>query len=661
MKGEGYLIVRQALVYIPVFFFITHDACPKFFGTGKRRLGGIILLLNKKYVLLASSTLLALTLAACGGESGQEEGGQADLGDQIEETNDEEANSVSSDDFEATVQNEGDPIDGGVAQVGLVADTAWTGIFDWQLYEINTDSTLNSYTLGSLLTADENFELVGGEEWGTAADIDFDQENSSVTITVRDDVYWHDGEQVTADDVVFAHEIVGDPDYTGIRYGDDFKNIEGMEEFKDGQADTISGLDLSDDEMSVTIHYKEFDPTMTQAGGGVWSYAAPRHYLGDIPAEGLESHPNVRENPIGFGPFKVDNVVPGESVEFSAFDDFYDGAPKIDGVVVERVPTFGAIEALRAGEFDWVHSVPTDQFDTFQEGIPGYTILGYPGQNYEFLGFKMGEWDNENNKVQYNPDAKMADKNLRQAMGYALDIDQVGQSFYSGLRYRATSHIVPNFTDFHRDDLEGYPYDPDRANQLLDEAGYEDVDGDGFREDPNGDPLEITYAARANSDVAEPIAQYFIQAWEEIGLNVSLLEGRLHEVNAFYDRVQEDDPAIDVFEAGFGVGTDPTPIEAFGPNQPFNYARYETEENNEYLQEFISDEAFDDDYRKQVFYDWQEFFMDEVPLLPTFWRTELQLVNNRVSAYAHEELPGVDPDTYGLHQIELLAEEPLTE
>src|SRR5699024_12317675 len=96
--------------------------------------------------------------------------------------------------------------------------------------------------------------------------------------------------------------------------------------------------------------------------------------------------------------------------------------------------------------------------------------------------------------------------------------------------YRATSHIVPNFAEFFKDDIEGYPYDPDRANQLLDEAGYEDVDGDGFREDPDGEALEITYAARANSDVAESIAQYYIQAWEEIGLNVSLLEGRLHEV-----------------------------------------------------------------------------------------------------------------------------------
>ena len=621
--------------------------------------------LNKRCTLLASSTFLALTLAACGGKGGQNNASApADSGDQTEETNAEETSSVSIDDFEATVQNDGEPIEGGVAKVGLVSNTAWPGIFDWQLYEINTDYILNGYTLGELLTIDENFELVGGEEWGTAADIEFDQEDSSVTITVRDDVYWHDGEQVTADDIVFAHEIIGDPGYTGMRYGDDFTNVEGMEEYKAGDADSISGLELSEDEMSVTIHYKEFDPSMTQSGGGIWSYAAPRHYLGGIPAEELEAHPKIRENPIGFGPFKVENVIPGESVEFSAFEDFYEGEPKLDGITIERIPPSGAVEAVRASDLDWVHDMPTDQFDTFKEGIPGYTTLGYLDQGYDFIGFKVGEWDPEENRVRVNPDAKMANKNLRQAMAYALDLDQVGESFYEGLYLRATSHIIPNFTDFHRDDLEGYPYDPDRANQLLDEAGYEDIDGDGFREDPDGQPLEITYAARAGSEVRETVAQYYIQSWQEIGLNASLLEGRLHESNAFYDRVEADDPDIDVFEAGFGVGAlgfDPTPIGLYGPSEPFNLSRYESEENNEYLQKFVSNEAFDDDYRKQVFYDWQEFFMDEIPTLPTFWRTNPQLVNNRVSAFAHDSLPGVDPDTYGVHQIELLEEDPLTE
>lgn len=614
---------------------------------------------KKKYALLASSTAAALLLAACGG-SGDSSDSADGNGDAAGNGSTENAES-GADQFEAEVLNEGDAIDGGVAQVGVVSDTAWTGILDWQHYQINTDATLGGYFLGNLLTQDENYALVGGEEWGTAADIEFDEDNATATITVRDGVKWHDGEDLTADDVVYAYEMIGHPDYTGIRYGDDFTNIEGMEEFKAGEADSISGMELSDDEMSVTIHFKEFNPTMKQAGGGIWSYAAPRHYLGDIPHADLESHDKIRNNPIGFGPFKVKKQVAGESLELEAFEDYYGGAPELDGIVLERVPTSGAVEALRAGDFDWVDSMPTDQYETFKDGIPGYTTIGYPGQSYDYLGFKMGEWNAETGSVEYDPDAKMADKSLRQAMSYALDIDRVGENFFNGLRYRATSHIVPNFAEFFKDDIEGYPYDPDRANQLLDEAGYEDVDGDGFREDPDGEALEITYAARANSDVAESIAQYYIQAWEEIGLNVSLLEGRLHEVNAFYDRVQADDPAIDVFEAGWGVGSDPTPTGLYGPNAPFNFPRYETEENNEYLADLVSEESFDQEYRTEVFHEWQEFFMDEIPTVPTFWRTELQLVNDRVSAFSHDSKPGADNETFGLHKIQLLSEDIITE
>ena len=61
------------------------------------------------------------------------------------------------------------------------------------------------------------------------------------------------------------------------------------------------------------IHYIEPEgPSILQAGGGVWAYAAPRHYYGDVPVGELESAPQVRENPIGFGPYKVANIVPGE-------------------------------------------------------------------------------------------------------------------------------------------------------------------------------------------------------------------------------------------------------------------------------------------------------------------------------------------------------------
>lgn len=608
--------------------------------------------LHKRYPFLAGSLATALLLAACGSDSDQ----SASTDEGTDSTAETEEH-----DFPADVQNEGEAIDGGVARVGIVTDTAWTGIFDWAHYDVSTDSTLNSYFLGELFTTDDNFALVGGEEWGTAANVEFDEENATVTVTIRDGVKWHDGEPLTADDYLFAHEVVGHPDYSGIRYGEDFTNIVGMEEYHAGEADTISGITVSEDGLSATIQYKEFNPTMKQAGGGVWGYAMPRHHLGDIPVGELESHENIRQNPIGFGPFKVKNSVQGESLELERFDDYFAGTPKLDGITLERVPVSGVIESLNAGEFDWVDTMPIDQYDSFRDGIPGYTTIGYPGQSYDYIGFKMGEWNAEEGVVEYNPDAKMADKNLRQAMGYALDIDRVAEEFYSGLRTRANSHIIPNFSQFHKDDLEGYPYDPDRANQLLDEAGYVDTDGDGLREDPDGEPLAFTYAARSGSEVAETIAYYFIQSWNEIGLDVSLLEGRLHEGNAFYDRVQADDPEIDVYEAGWGVGADPTPFGLYGNTAPFNFPRYESEENNKLLEELVSDEAFDLDYRVDKFHEWQEYFMDEAVTIPTFWRTELQLVNNRVSAFSHSSKPTADPEVFGLHQVYLTAEEPVTE
>ncbi|WP_246657087.1 ABC transporter substrate-binding protein, partial [Enterococcus faecium] len=103
-------------------------------------------------------------------------------------------------------------------------------------------------------------------------------DTKKATIKVKDNVKWSDGEDVTADDVIFPYEIIGNKDYTGIRYDDTFRNIVGMEEYHDGSADTISGIKKIDDK-TVEIEYKEVNPSMLQSGGGIWTYAAPKHTL----------------------------------------------------------------------------------------------------------------------------------------------------------------------------------------------------------------------------------------------------------------------------------------------------------------------------------------------------------------------------------------------
>ncbi|GAA0351859.1 oligopeptide ABC transporter substrate-binding protein [Alkalibacterium iburiense] len=630
---------------------------------------------KKKYSMLASTAAVAFILAACGNgdtdttDTGNGTDNGSDNGEEVVDENGDAADNgdQAADDgpapveFEQRVENEGDPIDGGTLAVGFVTDSPFTGIFSTELYSGNPDAVVMGYMMGTLLGSDENYQY---DDSG-AATMELDQENNTVTITLQDNVLWHDGEQVTAGDIAFAHEIIGHPDYTGVRYTSSLSNIVGMEDFKNGVADEISGITIVDD-LTLEIEYQTVGVQMLQAGGGIWAYAAPRHYLEHIPVGELESAPEIRERPIGFGPFMVENIVPGEAVSYVRFDDYYRGTPNIERIELETVPTSTAVAAMQNEQFDLFTGMPTDQFENYKD-LPGYTVLGRPENSYTYIGFKLGEWqeaqtDDEGNvtepaQVVPNPDAKMADKNLRQAMGYAIDNDAVGARFYQGLRSRANSPIIPNFGGYYNPDVEGYPFDQEKAIQLLDDAGYEDVDGDGFRETPEGEELVINFASMSGGDVAEPIAEYYMQSWRAIGLNVQLTDGRLLEFNTFYDRVEADDPGIDIYQGAWGTGSDPTPDGLYGRYAPFNYTRWATEENDEYMEKMLSDQGFDIEWREGVFHEWQEYFMEEAPVIPTLFRNEVFPVHDRVGAY--DINIGVDPDTpgAGLHTLYLTSEE----
>jgi peptide/nickel transport system substrate-binding protein len=102
--------------------------------------------------------------------------------------------------------------------------------------------------------------------------------------------------------------------------------------------------------------------------------------------------------------------------------------------------------------------MPTDTFDAYKD-TPGYQMLGRLEQSYTYLGFKLGAWDADGNTVNYDENSKMANKSLRQAMGYALDNDAVGERFYHGLRTNATTLIPPVFGSLHNDTIKGYTLD----------------------------------------------------------------------------------------------------------------------------------------------------------------------------------------------------------
>lgn len=587
----------------------------------------------KKKLGLVSLAAFALTLAACqgGGEgtdttdtSGAGTDTSTDAGtDTSAGENGEDSGIVE---FETVMQNDEESIEGGILNYALVTSSPFQGIFSPEFYTDSYDSTLMGFTHESLFSVDENFML---SQDGMAT-FEFDQEAKKIHITLRDDLKWSDGEPLTTEDVLFSYEVIGHPEYPGVRYGADFANIVGMTEYNAGEAENISGIQIID-EQNITIEYIEVNPSILQSGGGIWGYPMPKHQLGDLAVTEMEAADEIRNTPVGAGPFRVKSITPGEAVEYEANEYYWKGAPKLDGVIAEVVAPETVVSEMQNGSYD-VASMPTDQFDTYKD-FDNITLLGRQELAYTYIGFKLGYWDAEQRINVADPDAKMADVNLRKAMAYAIDNNAIAAEFYDGLRENAKAMIPPVFADFVNPDVEGFYQDYDLANQLLDDAGYEDVDGDGFRETPEGEELVIYFASMSGGATAEPIAQYYMQEWREIGLNVELSTGRLIEFQAFYDMVEADDAQIDVYQAAWGTGHDPNPTGLYGETTSFNYPRYVNEENEAILARINSEDSFDPEFKFEAFRDWQEHMFENVPVIPTLWRSQVFGVNNRVKNY----------------------------
>jgi peptide/nickel transport system substrate-binding protein len=572
---------------------------------------------KSKWSLLAMLFALVLVLAACG--KGEEDAQQGKAADQALNTDAE---------LKAKVSNKGDAIEGGTLMVAMQKDEPFQGIFSYSLYDDGYDSDLMTFANTSVFATDGDFLLTNEG----IASFEVNEETNVVTIKIREGVKWSDGQPLTIEDLMLPYHVIGHVDYPGVRYDSDARNIVGMEEYHDGTAETISGIKKVD-ETTMTLELKTISPGLYSGGDGILTYAEPAHVLSSIPVADLIESDAVRKNPLSLSAFVIDKVVPGESVQYKRNEQYWKGAAKLDGVIVKVVPSSSITKAIESGDYDITMTLGSDKYKEIKT-FKNIDILAVPELYYQYLGFKVGKWNTETSEVNTDMEnSKMGDVKLRQAMGYALDVEQVSKAFYEGLRERANAIVPPVFSSFHDASLEGYNYDPKKAKSLLDEAGYKDVDGDGFRENPKGEKLQIKFATMSGDDVAEQIASFWLQNWNEVGLDVVFTDGRTIEFNSFYDRVQADDPEIDIFMGAWGVGSNPSPSGIYAHNAPFNFSRYTSPTLQETLANIDSEKSFDADYRAEQFAAFEKEIFEQAPMIPITYRLELTAVNKRVKHY----------------------------
>ena len=587
---------------------------------------------TKLFALAGVTLLSASVLAACGSKS----------------SSSSETAELS---FPAEVKQDGTAVAESQLKYALVSASTSSGLLIDELTETTTDSTFGGMVDISMFGYDGDRKL---DDSGLAkAEFDVDGKKITVSLTGKD-YKWSDGEPFTIDDYIFTIKAMASKDYTGVRFDDKFLNIVGMDEFVAGTASDISGLKKVDD-YTVELTVKEMSPSMMYAGGDVPSYVQPEHIYKDIPVAEWESSEYSRTAKlVGMGPWKIKEIVNGESITYVPNEYYFKGTtPKTSSLKIDIVSPDTIVSEMKAGNYD-IAQMPADQLDSYKDAS-NLNLVGSLESSYEYISFNLGKYDEASGKNIMDENAKMNDVKLRQAIAYAIDTKTAGEKLYNGLYHPATSLIISFFGDLHDSEVEGYSYDPDKANELLDEAGYKDVDGDGIREGKDGKEFKITFAARKRTEANEALVQQYIAWWKEVGLNVELYTGRTVEINTFYDAIQANDASIDMYAGGWSTGYDPNPNGLWGETAPFNMSRFVDEKNTELLDAIGSVASFDEKTNLKNYKAWQEYAFEQAFAIPTFESEAITALNKRVKNF-DTNYGSASENGIALENIELTAD-----
>ena len=279
---------------------------------------------------------------------------------------------------------------------------------------------------------------------------------------------------------------------------------------------SMESIEALDD---LTIQYTTYDPILNSPDyDWQWWYILDPEVWTQFSGE--EIYMEEFFPPVGTGPYEVTEHQPGNYIIFDARDDYYRGKPPIDRVALQQYTNADAlVSALLAGEIDLTTPwLPPEVYDTLASD-PNITVERKPPGRWSELVFNMYPGGNKHPAVE--------DPALREAIDYAIDKEQLVEVALlgQGLTCPTNWGCGPNFEGEMNPDLVVTPFDLDTANQILDEAGYVDTDGDGIRETPDGEPLELRLYYQVETATDLTMAELMQATLRRAGIEL-LVEGQ---------------------------------------------------------------------------------------------------------------------------------------
>ncbi|NPA92927.1 MAG: peptide ABC transporter substrate-binding protein [Chloroflexi bacterium] len=446
------------------------------------------------------------------------------------------------------------------------------------------------------------FDATGLPQPGLAESWGISQDGTTYNVALRTDALWHDGQPVTADDVLFTVELLRSD---ALPIPPDIRAL--------WKAVTVKKFD----DHTLQFHLPEpFAPFLDYLSFGI----LPKHIWEDVPAEQMVNAPQNLE-PVGCGPYRFDRLVVEDGqiqgVALKAFDDYFDGRPYIDRVVFRYYPTAeAALQAYRDGEVLGIQEITNDilqsalrepNLNFYTTRLPRMTIIFFNLGNKE-VGF-------------------LQDKVVRQALYLGLNRQWMIDHVLNGQALEATGPIFPGTWAYY-DKLHPTPYDPDKAIAMLKEAKYVIPAGGGNVREKDGQPLAFTLVYPDDAQ-HQALAEAIQHDWQQLGVGVTLQAVSYEKLLADYLEPRTYEVAL--VDLDFSRSPDPDPYPFWHQTQATNGQNYSMW-NNRRASEYLEQARITPDItkRQKLYYNFQVLFEKELPALPLFYPVYTYAVDAQV-------------------------------
>lgn len=483
------------------------------------------------------------------------------------------------------------------------------GVFMPHFYQNGYDGNASNPIFASLVAVNEKGEPVPdlAEKWDISSD------GLVYTFHLKKDIKFSDGSPVTADDVAFTLTLLSDPAYDGDLDLSLIK-IKGAEDYKKGDATSIEGIKIIDPQtIEITTEVPNAN-ALFMLGSSVFSKA---YYGKDYKKGSLDYLKALYGAPIGAGPYKFDKYISGQEIRYIANENYYGGKPAVEHFIYKVTTADTAMQLFQTGDIDFSGFAAND--DNLEQlkslGFTDITLSTANVYSYCYM----------NNKKPFFQDTK-----VRQAMIYGLNREEFVALNYKGYGKVANVPVSPLSWAYSDDGVNAYEYNPDKAKQLLDEAGWK-VGSDGIRE-KDGVKFKISYMTRTADDALITVAQ---QNYKDIGIDFT---PEIMDFNAMVAKLNSGDFDLGAFSTSILLDPDDS-MNEFKSDSPNNAIGYKNDKLDALIKQGV--ETTDIEKRKEIYKDAFKEFSNDPPLIMLAYRKSLSAISSRLDGLKIDPFNGI--------------------